>query len=123
MKLKLTIQSVSMLREVLAAAGWSKGDSVDTIKNTYLAGKMLTEVIPEPPKIAVDLIPTKDSVPADIRFYENEVAIHNNIVLPEFELDDRMVAACKQCLSHFLKEGRFPAGRHTNALIDAFSLI
>jgi hypothetical protein len=117
--MKLPNKSLEFLRDVLAAPGWVKSDNASKkVRAVYEAGKLLSEVLPEP--TGAPVAEPNETVAA---FKARSAPWDSEESTPEFTLTTKQEEVCKQAVTYFVEEDKIPKGRYANILIDLFKVL
>jgi hypothetical protein len=120
MKLQLTNLALDNLRNCLSAVGWCKSDNVElSVRNTYLAGKLLAEVLPE---TVVPEPPSELATPSQQLQFGKMIKTWQKVPSPEFELTDKMLDVCQRAVKYKIVMGEAPSSPHMSELILALKL-
>ena len=111
---ELSRGAVNVLSHLLAQAGWYEGK----LDVAYLAGKILTEVLPDSSadeqfaQEAAQRSPERDR--KRLKQYLDEPF--------KFELTERQWGVVRKCIEFFIKGSKMPISSHTLQLFDVFDL-
>jgi hypothetical protein len=118
--MKLPNKSLEFLRDVLAAPGWVKGDNgPKKAKFAYEAGKLLSEVLPEP----LTLPPTITDGESRASFAARSEPWNSAFDTPDFTLTPKQTEACRMAISFFFEDDKMPKGKYSNLLVDEFHVL
>ena len=117
--IKITQQSLNLVRQIIAGAGWAK-----TVTDIYIGGKMLADGgLPE--LSPIDWVKTPEQIsqmtPEQRASYQNQDKIWADTQI-ELSLSGAQIAVFTKAFEFFCKEGNFSPNKYFVEIITAFGI-